>query len=165
MPGSGKSYWARVWAAMHGIQVLDLDTEVECRVSRSISDIFAQEGELFFRELEAKVLTELIEQSSAVPTIIVAGGGTPIFHDNMRKMQEAGYVVYLTASIAKLYENLSKGTVGHRPLLAQLSIKSLEDLLLQRRAVYEMADLKIDVDQITKDTFAEIQKACIDRHC
>lgn len=164
MPGSGKSYWGRVWASLNGIQVLDLDTEVEHRASRSIAAIFAQDGELFFRELEAMVLVELIERSDGVPTIIVTGGGAPMFHDNMRKMREAGCVVYMSASVYLLYENLRKSTANHRPLLGQLSIKSLEDLLVQRRAVYEMADLKIDVDRITKDTFAEIQKVCIDRH-
>ena len=88
MPGSGKSTIGRYLAESLGLPVYDLDKLVEAAAGKSIPDIFANEGENRFRELEKEVLREVI--ANHPKGIISTGGGAPCYFDNFAKMQQAG---------------------------------------------------------------------------
>ena len=78
--GSGKSFWGRRWANILGLDFIDLDELIEHKLGKTVSQIFEQQGEELFREVEA---TELRLISNRENTIISCGGGTPCFHGNM----------------------------------------------------------------------------------
>lgn len=124
----------------------DTDKMIERREGRSISDIFARDGEVYFRGLETQVLGELAQ--NAHHQIISLGGGTPIKEENRSLMKEIGTVVYLRIQPETVYERLKNDTT--RPLLqGENPLQKIRDLLGQRASVYEeCADMIVDVDKL-----------------
>lgn len=124
----------------------DTDKMIERREGRSISDIFTQDGEVYFRGLETQVLGELAQ--NAHHQIISLGGGTPIKEENRSLMKEIGTVVYLRIQPETVYERLKNDTT--RPLLqGENPLQKIRDLLGQRASVYEeCADMIVDVDKL-----------------
>lgn len=124
----------------------DTDKMIERREGRSISDIFAQAGEAYFRELETQVLSELAKK--AHHQIISLGGGTPVREENRPLMKAIGTVVYLRIQPETVYERLKNDTT--RPLLqGENPLQKIKDLLEQRASIYEeCADIIVDVDKL-----------------
>lgn len=141
---SGKSTFGRELAREKGIPFWDLDALVEESAGCSISDIFAREGEFFFRELERKVLHDLCVREGAF--VLATGGGTPCFFDNMDCMNAAGHTLFLDTSFPELIGRLREQR-GTRPLLAGLSDEELENFvrkhLASRLPFYLMAKEKL----------------------
>ena len=156
MPGSGKTYWGKVIAAMKGIPFIDLDEYIESREQKSISEFFKEHDEKVFREIENAFLADIIEANEG-DIVIACGGGTPCYKDNMNLMKNNGVVIYLKADVSFLMERL-KGHIDKRPLLAaHTDIEDrLKQLLNERSAIYEQADHILQVDYITAITFDEI---------
>ncbi len=97
-PASRRS--AGSWPDRSQRTFLDADLELEARAGRSVSAIFAEEGEPVFRDWEERTLAELIEQS---PTAVIAtGGGAVLREANRRRLRDFGFVVWLTAEPAEL---------------------------------------------------------------
>ena len=124
----------------------DTDRLIEKKQGKSIREIFEQDGEEAFRQMETQTLQELKE--TAKNQVISVGGGTPVREENRTLMKEIGKVVYLRAKAETLYERLKKDT--NRPLLQggdeDLKTK-IQGLLEKRSSAYEeAADLIIDVD-------------------
>ncbi len=163
MPGAGKSFWGRNWAAQHHWAFSDLDDDVEALAGVSVSQIFASAGEEGFRAIESHVLGQTIKGAGAVNTIIATGGGTPAFGDNLDLMLQAGCVVYLKARSRTILNHLEL-SAGERPLLQSLSDEAIEALLESRRPFYERAHEVVEVERIGAGTFAQILQACTDRH-
>src|SRR5947209_8694752 len=115
MPACGKSYWGRLWADAYGWNFYDLDEEIEQREGKSVDEIIKEDSELYFRSLEHAALRSVIEKGNT-PLILACGGGTPIFHNNLKQMQGSGFVVYLKATISELLEHL-KQDIKIRPLI------------------------------------------------
>jgi shikimate kinase len=141
--GCGKSTIGRKVAALMGINFIDLDKFIEERNFKSVPDIFAQEGELAFREKERQALMEV---SQFEDIVVGTGGGAPCFFDNMQLMNDAGITIYLAPDNDILAYRLLKSKT-ERPLIAG---KSREDLLefietaLQKRApFYEQSKIVI----------------------
>ena len=78
---SGKSTFGKELAKDKGLPFLDLDESVESREGRSISEIFAKEGEEYFRKREREILHEICNEADEF--VLATGGGTPCFFDNM----------------------------------------------------------------------------------
>jgi shikimate kinase len=142
--GSGKSTAGKKLAEMLGWSFLDLDTEAERRAGKTISEIFSQDGESFFRKLETEVLRDLNSQND---TVISTGGGTPCHSDNMSFMLENGLTIYLKMSPADLRDRLSS-SAGERPLIKDLDqaqlLRFIEERLAGRRNTYEQSELTVD---------------------
>lgn len=124
--------------------VTDTDKEIEREEKRSISDIFATEGEVYFRDKETACLRKLLK--SCGNQIISVGGGLPLREENRTLLHELGQVFYLKASAETIYTRLKHDTT--RPLLQgadpQTKIKTMLD---ERDAYYrDAADVIIDVD-------------------
>ena len=124
--------------------VIDTDKEIEREEKRSISDIFAAEGEAYFRDRETACLKKLIKD--ARNQIISVGGGLPLREENRELLHELGQVFYLRASAGTIYERLKHDTT--RPLLQGADPQNkIKTLLGERDAYYmEAADVVIDVD-------------------
>jgi shikimate kinase len=133
MMGSGKSYWAKQIAAASQRQWMDLDTIIEATAGKTISDIFATEGEAAFRLLEQKALQQTASHNNL---IVATGGGTPCFFDNIDWMNTHGITVFINESIEVLVHRLQKEK-AHRPLVSDTSDEKLYASLTERLAIRE----------------------------
>jgi shikimate kinase len=148
LPGSGKSFLGKKLAEEAKIPFIDLDQIIEQEAGASVSKIFAEKGEDYFRNLEAVAL----RQQSKVPDFVMAcGGGTPCFHDNMKFINETGKSIFLNIPVTEIVKRLNGMEKQVRPLLAETSTETLEnkleDLLKKRQSFYNQATLILtDID-------------------
>lgn len=124
--------------------VIDTDKEIEREEQRTISDIFATDGEAYFRDRETACLRKLIE--SANNQIISVGGGLPVREQNRELLHELGQVFYLRAKGETIYERVKDDTT--RPLLQGGDpLSKIRTLLDERDPCYRAAaDVVIAVD-------------------
>lgn len=126
-------------------QFVDLDDLIELKEKRTISDIFAQEGEPYFRRVEKKTLKEASCQEKF---IVACGGGIVMDKENIKMMKETGRIVCLTATPEAIL-NRTSGYL-HRPLLnVENPKKQIELLLKLRAAFYAQADKTIDTSNLS----------------
>lgn len=138
--GCGKSKVSRLLADVLGWPRYSTDKIIEKSEGRTIPEIFAQEGEAYFRRLEAKLVSKL---STKKKSIIDCGGGVVINSTNIKKLKKNGNLFYLNASPESLYENIKLGKV--RPLLqVENPLARVRSLLRQRQKFYGQADFVID---------------------
>lgn len=127
--GSGKSTIGRELHQRLRYQLMDLDQIIEEKLGKKITEIFRDEGETFFRDLETQLLTE-ITQNIGVRHIISTGGGIVVRPENRELLHKLGYVVWLKAKPSVILERTSRNR--DRPLLLtenpHESIKRLMDL-------------------------------------
>src|SRR5690606_31666749 len=114
--------------------------------------IFADEGEPAFRDLEEQTLTDLL---AGEPAVIAAGGGAVLRESNRRRMKSAGSVVWLQASAERLSERIAADTTTaeRRPnLTTQGGLPEIQHLLQQREPLYrDTADFAVQTDGLTVD--------------
>lgn len=120
---SGKTTFGKELAQDKGLPFLDLDEWIEKWEGRSISEIFATDGERYFREIERRLLHELCGERDEF--VMATGGGTPCFFDNMEYMNSMGNTIFLNTSLFVIVERL-KVQRADRPLLAMYSDVELE---------------------------------------
>lgn len=140
--------------------VIDTDKEIEKEEKRTISDIFATDGEAYFRDKETACLQKLI--GSANNQIISVGGGLPLREENRRFLHELGQVFYLCAEAETIYERLKDDTT--RPLLQGSDpLTKIETLLQERDPRYRAAaDVVVAVDgRSFSEILDEIEKSVI----
>jgi shikimate kinase len=154
--GSGKSTVARLLAQRLGWTWLDADVVLEQRSGRTIREIFAEQGEPAFRDLEAALLAELC----ACPRHVIAtGGGVILRADNRQRMKQAGRIVWLTAEPGVLWQRLLEdaATSLRRPDLSVGGLAEIEDLLRVRQPLYEAcADWIVDTTQRSPDEVVDM---------
>ena len=131
--GSGKSYTGQQLATALNLPFVDLDVRLETQEGRSIGQIFETDGEAHFRQLEAKILRDTINEHS---TIISCGGGAPCFHQNMDWINAHGLSIYLQASVELLAKRLKKGQ-AQRPLVRDFNETQLEAFIAERLSARE----------------------------
>ena len=113
MPSSGKSTLGkRVADALH-YRFIDTDKLIVREEGRSIAEIFAKEGEAYFREAERRILRTIRPGGSLV---VSTGGGMPCFHDNMAYINATGVSVFLDVPVAVLTRRIRAHTQENRPL-------------------------------------------------
>lgn len=124
--------------------VEDTDKLIEKKAGKSISDIFKEEGEPCFRQMETECLKELLNTRDE--KILATGGGLPMRRENHVLLKQLGCVLYLRISPQCVYERLKNDT--SRPLLqCENPLERIRSLLNERAPVYEeTADLVVDVD-------------------
>ncbi|MCU0441036.1 MAG: shikimate kinase [Bacteroidia bacterium] len=145
MMSVGKTSLGKQLASQLHYSFIDLDKQIEMKAGASISELFENEGELFFREMEKAVLHETASRDHVV---IATGGGTPCFYDNMEWMNQVGKTVYLKATVAFLCSRLG-GTNHKRPLLVNVPPNELPtfltNLLEAREPYYNRSQVTIQM--------------------
>lgn len=149
--GTGKSAVGRRLAEKLQAAFVDVDTEIQKQAGRSISAIFAEEGESAFRSLERKVIQEVAARDR---TVIATGGGALLAAENRELLKKAGILVCLTARTGTLLERLKDDTT--RPLLAGENVSErVERLMKEREAVYAECPHQIATDGKTISEVAD----------
>lgn len=140
MMGAGKTTAGRALAQALGYQFFDTDAVVVDAAGQSIPQIFEQQGEAAFRQLETAVLAQL----SAYPRLVVATGGGIVTQPQNWSYLHHGIVVWLDVPLAVLEQRLA-GETG-RPLLQRPDWRqTLADLVEQRQPLYAQADVRVPV--------------------
>lgn len=143
--GTGKSAVAGHLATQLGWGRTDTDELIVQRAGKPISDIFAQDGEPHFRDLETQVIRRLIGLEKVV---IATGGGCVMRVDNMRALREAGMVVNLTARPDVITARLTGDR--SRPLLqTENPLAKIHELMGLRAPFYAMAHHTIDTSDLS----------------
>lgn len=150
--GSGKTTISRMLGKMLNTSVTDLDDEIVRRASMTIPDIFAQNGEEYFRQLEHDTLADIIKSDQG---ILATGGGTPMRPDNLTILKDTSTpVVLLKASAMETLRRI--GGDSGRPLAKSLDEKGIADLQAQRQVNYDAcADLTIKTDGLSPAAIAK----------
>lgn len=140
--GSGKTTVGSLLAARQGWKFVDLDEQIEQQLGRSIPQIFAEQGEPFFRQAESTILGEVLAAAAHTPTVVALGGGTiaqPANFDRIRA--NGGITVWLRCPLEELRRRCS--TMTNRPMFRDAA--SFQALYQQRLPYYQQADFAVDV--------------------
>lgn len=145
MMGSGKSFLCKQLAIELKLDCYDLDKAIEKEQQTTITEIFNNRGEVFFRKMETEILQNFAHKNNFV---LATGGGTACFNNNMQWMNEQGITIWLNEKIDTLHKRLQKGK-ENRPLIAALNNNELfyflENKLLERNIFYEQARLRYNI--------------------
>lgn len=140
----GKSRRGRKMAECLDVRFIDLDLYIERREMRTISQIFAGDGEDVFRKLEKRYLHEICDLYEDF--VLATGGGTPCFFDNMEYMNRQGKTIFLDTDIDVIVSRLMKAKL-RRPLISRLNDTELRLFVekhLQERMSYYLQAQEID---------------------
>ena len=138
--GAGKTSVARALGRRMGWRVEDIDHRIEAREHQRVAEIFARQGEPYFRNIERAVLQDLLSQRHA---IVATGGGTFVDPENRAAMLSDGAVAWLDVPLDRVIERVPAD--GRRPLAADRV--QMEQLYARRRAAYSQAHVRIDASR------------------
>lgn len=162
--GTGKSTVARTLATHYNLECLDTDKLVEARAGKSVRQVFADEGEAAFRDIESDVLADCLRSPSGA--VIAGAGGVVVREENRALINEARstsgvLVVWLHARPEVLAVRTSKG--GHRPLLDDDREGTLIRLSQERAPMYSaVADIVVDVSDRSQESVCTLLIDAID---
>ncbi|HNX53294.1 MAG TPA: shikimate kinase [Pontiellaceae bacterium] len=142
--GTGKTVTGRVLAERTGMKLIDMDSLIETEQKKTIPEIFAQDGEPAFRQMERELVQKLSKRSGL---IISTGGGIVLNPDNVADFEKSGLVVCLTASPETIFKRVEKDT--SRPLLSGDKKTQIYTLLEKRKPLYEAISHRINTDGLT----------------
>jgi shikimate kinase len=149
--GAGKSTVGRLVAEAEGAPFRDLDDVIEMSVGMTIASFFERRGEAAFREVEARLLRDLVD-----PGVVLAlGGGAAIDEASWRLVKESARTVWLDAPLDALLERSGGIT---RPLLRGRSRSEIEALLDARRRRYGEAAHRVDAGRPLSEVVAEVRR-------
>jgi shikimate kinase len=139
--GSGKSVVGRALASALELPFMDLDDHIKGELQQSISEIFAQKGEIYFRKTEHKYLQKVLKDNAEL--VLATGGGTPCYSGNMDLiLKHTSNVCYLKVSVAELVARLS-AEKDHRPVISHVNNAALPEYiakhLFERNTYYMLA--------------------------
>jgi shikimate kinase len=142
--GCGKSTLGKKLSFRERIALLDTDKMIEQRQKKTVSEIFEEEGETAFRQMETECLEEILNYTERY--VIAVGGGLPLKEQNQKLLKRLGTVLYLRAKPDTIYGRLKNDTT--RPLLrGENPQEKIKAMIAVRGPVYEAAaDTVIDVD-------------------
>ena len=154
--GSGKSYWGRKLSEKLTLPFFDLDEQIESNEGKKISQIFAEEGEEYFRLLEKDTLHIISESHDSF--IMATGGGTPCYFNNIEFMNKMGTAVWINTPIELLHERLMKDK-AHRPLIKNLDDAQLKGFIIKkfsdRKIYYEQAEIVVEENEKSLEKIVE----------
>ena len=140
--GSGKTSLGKKLARKLDLSFVDLDSEIMKQETRSISEIFRDEGETGFRSIEKEILVNWFGRDNY---LMACGGGAPCYSDNIEQMNAVGITLFLDVPEPVLFERLvhKKET---RPLLSGKNDEGLKvyihSELIKRESCYQKAKIK-----------------------
>lgn len=151
LSGSGKTTIGNILSRLSSYSFVDTDEIIVKQQNRSINEIFAENGEEYFRDLETQVTKEVSDKDCQ---IISTGGGVVLRDENLKNLKQNGVVFYLKTSVETLLKRLEGDT--SRPLLKTDDVKKkLENMLKIRNGLYEKADVVIETDKMSAEETAK----------
>jgi 3-dehydroquinate synthase len=152
---TGKTTVGRLVAQRLGLHYLDTDAEIERLAGKSVPAIFANEGEAYFRELEAKLLAQLAQRRDLV---VATGGGIVQDPANRALMAQSGAVVCLEARPETILHRMREDQAANatdRPLLTDPEpLERIHFLKARRQRFYALADWTVQTDSLTAEEVA-----------
>jgi shikimate kinase len=142
--GTGKSTIGKYLADQLGWIHIDTDQRIETDEAVSIAEIFNLQGESYFREIESRVIREIMGQQGQV---ISTGGGAVLAEANRQQMLDNSLVVALTADEQTIINRVSRDR--NRPLLQGDVRQKVSQLLEQREHAYDFAHMQIDTSNLS----------------
>ena len=155
--GTGKTSVARMLSERLGWDSVDADVELERVAGRTIAEIFAEDGEPAFRDLESQVIGDLVKY----PKCVIASGGGVVLREENRDAISESLVVWLTATPRTLSERIgsdAKSATQRPDLTEQGGLAEIKSVLRERHSLYEsVADMIVATDGKTpREIAAEI---------
>ena len=159
---TGKSVVGREVARQLGWELVDTDEEIVRLSGKSIAQIFAEDGEEYFRRMERQVLAKACKKEEK--TVIVTGGGVILDPENRELMKKRGMIVCLEATPETIYQRLLKDTAASGPLRPLLAVadplQRIHQLKEYRQPYYAIADWTVHTDNLTLDeVFREVMRS------
>ena len=150
MPGSGKTTLGKELASNLMVDFVDLDAEIENAEQKTIAEIFRDQGEEYFRLLEARLLRQWAAGST--PFVMATGGGAPCFHQGMETINAHGISIFLDFPVQVLMDRVKANK--ERPLLLTADENELRERLermrSQRLHCYHQAKIVIENPSLDK---------------
>lgn len=154
--GSGKTLVSKELSILNNFKIFDLDTEISKQNNRSITEIFKEKGEIFFRKTEKEVLEKILSTEKNI--ILSLGGGTPCYYNNIDSINEKTISVFLKTNVKNLAQRLSSEK-DKRPLIQNISNEDLPEFiakhLFERNPFYNQAKITINTDNLSAREIAE----------
>lgn len=142
MMGSGKTAIGRALSQRLNVRFLDSDAEIETAAYATIAEIFARDGEPFFRRRESEVIARLL---AGDPCILSTGGGTFLAKRNRKAIKRHGVAVWLNAPLDVLWDRVRNK--DSRPLLRTANpFATLSEIFAARTPIYGKATLHLTVN-------------------
>lgn len=139
MMGAGKTAVGRCLAQLLNVSFLDSDLEIETAANMTVPEIFARDGEAFFRARETEVIRRLLDEEKCV---LSTGGGAFLSPENQQVISQNGVAVWLDADLELLWNRVRHRDT--RPLLRTADPKAtLSELYAKRVPEYSKADLRV----------------------
>src|SRR6202795_1513722 len=149
--GAGKTAVGRRLANRLDLPFIDADSEIEMAAGTSISEIFTEHGEAYFRQGERKVIARLLEGG---PQVLATGGGAYMNADTRANIKACGLSVWLRAELRVLLKRVQRR--DNRPLLACGDPETvMKKLMTERYPVYEGADLTVESRDVPHDVIVD----------
>lgn len=140
-PGSGKTTLGRLLAERLGVAFRDTDADVEAVAGKPVSDVFVEDGEDRFRELELRAVRAALAEHDGVLSL----GGGAVLKEETQALLAGHTVVYLHVGLSDAVQRV--GLASARPLLVLNPRSQLKKLMEQRRPIYErLADITVVTD-------------------
>jgi shikimate kinase len=148
LPGAGKSTLGRAVAERTGRPFVDFDTEIAQREGQSVAEIFAEQGEPYFRDCERALTRELASRSGMV---LAPGSGWVVDPVNLTVLGPVARVVWLRADPETVVERLRASPVVRPLLVGDDALARVRRLAAERTAAFERADVVVDTGLLTFD--------------
>ncbi|RJP61191.1 MAG: shikimate kinase [Candidatus Auribacter fodinae] len=158
--GTGKTLISKKLSKLLPLSAVDMDALIEDKEKTSISSIFADKGEPYFRELERVMAQELSKKSGL---LISTGGGVVLNPENIQNLSKTGVCVCLTASPETIYERVRRHS--HRPLLnTEDPLATIKTMLSARQSRYDAVPYHVATDAKSPELICEEIIALYNKH-
>ena len=149
--GAGKSTIGRLVAEAEGVPFRDLDEVIEMSVGMTIAGFFERRGEAAFREVEARMLRDLVDAG----VVVALGGGAVLDDGSWALLRERAVTVWLDGPFEVLWRRAAGAT---RPLLRERSAAEVEAMLESRRGRYAEAAHRVDAARPAAEVVADVRR-------
>jgi shikimate kinase len=157
MMGAGKSSVGRRLGVRLGIPFIDADTEIEKAAGMTIAEIFAAQGEPYFRAGEARVIARLLDGG---PQVLATGGGAFMNPETRATIRAKGISVWLRATLEVLNKRIKRR--GDRPLLKNSDpVDTLRRLIDERYPTYAEANFTVESRDVPHETIVDEIIECL----